>query len=170
MRFLTGTRVAEASQFAQRALGVARANGQRADEAYALRLLGETAALRDPPATGEAETRLREALLLAEQLGMRPLRAHCRMSLGKLYRRAGRPDEARAELNQAVDLYLSMEMGYWLPEAEAELAALGPVDIPHQALSQREREPIAPSPVRRGVGAVGNVVCFRRGRAARPRG
>lgn len=96
-----------------------------ADEAYALRLLGETAALRDPPATGEAETRLREALLLAEQLGMRPLRAHCRMSLGKLYRRAGRPDEARAELNQAVDLYLSMEMGYWLPEAEAELAALG---------------------------------------------
>ena len=44
------------------------------------------------------------------------------LSLGKLYRRAGRDHEARAELNVAIDLYLSMEMTHWLPEAEAELA------------------------------------------------
>jgi hypothetical protein len=55
---------------------------------------------------------------------MRPLQAHTHLSLGRLYRRAGRPHEARAELNVALDLYLSMEMRHWVPEAEAELAGL----------------------------------------------
>ena len=55
---------------------------------------------------------------------MRPLQAHTHLSLGKLYRRAGRNHEARAELNVAIDLYLSMEMTHWVPEAEAELASL----------------------------------------------
>ena len=53
---------------------------------------------------------------------MRPLQAHCHLSLGKLYRRVGRHDEARAELNVAIDLYLTMGVTHWLPEAEAELA------------------------------------------------
>jgi Flp pilus assembly protein TadD len=33
---------------------------------------------------------------------MRPLQAHCHLDLGKLYRRIGRRDEARAELSTAV--------------------------------------------------------------------
>ena len=41
---------------------------------------------------------------------MRLLQAHTHLSLGKLYRRADRPHEARAELNVAIDLYPSMEM------------------------------------------------------------
>ena len=53
---------------------------------------------------------------------MRPLQAHCHLSLGKLYRRVGQLAEARAELNVAIDLYLTMGMTHWLPEAEAELA------------------------------------------------
>lgn len=73
---------------------------------------------------GDAEGYYREGLAIAEDLGMRPLQAHCHRGLGKLYRRAGRPEEARSELNQAIDLYLSMEMRHWLPEAEAELAAV----------------------------------------------
>jgi hypothetical protein len=55
---------------------------------------------------------------------MRPLQAQCRLGLGRLYRRVGRTDEARAALNVAVDLYLSMEMRHWLPVAEAERAAI----------------------------------------------
>ncbi len=53
---------------------------------------------------------------------MGPLQAHAQLSLGKLYRRAGRSHEARTELNDAIDLYLSMEMTHWQPDAEAELA------------------------------------------------
>ena len=53
---------------------------------------------------------------------MRPLQAHCHLGLGKLYRRIGRLDEARAELATAVAMLREMGMAFWLPEAEAELA------------------------------------------------
>ncbi len=43
----------------------------------------------DPPDAEKAESRYRQALTLAEELGMRPLVAHCHLGLGKLYRRTG---------------------------------------------------------------------------------
>jgi len=55
-------------------------------------------------------------------LGKRPLQAHCHLSLGTLYRKIGRPEQARAELSAAIDLYRAMEMSFWLPQAEAALA------------------------------------------------
>jgi len=57
------------------------------------------------------------------EVGMRPVQTHCHLGLGKLYRRTGRPDEARAELATAVAMLREMGMAFWLPEAEAELAA-----------------------------------------------
>jgi hypothetical protein len=39
-----------------------------------------------------------------------------------LYAQVGRPEQARAELSAAVDLYQAMEMTLWLPETEAALA------------------------------------------------
>jgi hypothetical protein len=53
---------------------------------------------------------------------MRPLQAHCHLGLGKLYRRTGRPDAARAALATAVAMLREMGMAFWLPEAERELA------------------------------------------------
>ena len=70
----------------------------------------------------DAEGTYQEALALADELGMRPLQAHCRLGLGKLYRRVGRLDEARAELATAVTMLREMRMAFWLPEADAELA------------------------------------------------
>ena len=58
----------------------------------------------------EAESRYREAQTLAEELRMRPLQAHCRLGLGKLYRRTGRAQEARFELSAAVAMLRAMEM------------------------------------------------------------
>jgi len=52
----------------------------------------------------------------------RPLQAHCHLGLGKLYRRTGRFDEARAELATAVAMLSDMGMAFWLLEAERELA------------------------------------------------
>jgi hypothetical protein len=44
--------------------------------------------------------------------------------LGTLYATIGRPEQARAELDTAIDLYRAMEMTFWLPETEALLAQL----------------------------------------------
>ena len=64
-----------------------------ANEAYALRLLGEIAAQRDPPEVAPAEDYFRQALALAEELGMRPLQAHCHLGLGTLYAKIGRHEQ-----------------------------------------------------------------------------
>jgi hypothetical protein len=52
---------------------------------------------------------------------MRPLQAHCHLGLGKLYRQAGRLDEAQSELQAAIIMLREMGMTFWLPEAEDEL-------------------------------------------------
>ena len=115
-------RLEEAHALAERALALARAHQERGHQAYALRLLGEIAARREPPESDQAGDHYRQALALAEELGMRPLVAHCHLGLGKLYAKLGRRAEARAELSAAVELYRAMEMTFWLPQAEAALA------------------------------------------------
>jgi hypothetical protein len=50
------------------------------------------------------------------------IHAHCHHGFGTLYRHTGRVEPARAELTTAIDLYRSMAMTFWLPEAEAALA------------------------------------------------
>ena len=65
---------------------------------------------------------MQQALALAEELGMRPLQAHCHRGLGTLYARQGQQQQARAALAAAIDLYRDMDMTFWLPQAEAALA------------------------------------------------
>jgi class 3 adenylate cyclase/tetratricopeptide (TPR) repeat protein len=100
----------------------ARAHQERGNQAYALRLLGDIAARREPPEVAQAEVHYQHALALAEALGMRPLQAHCYRGLGTLYATTGQREQARTELSAAVDLYQAMEMTFWLPETEAALA------------------------------------------------
>ena len=95
------------------------------NQAYALRLLGDIAAQRDPPERALAEAYYRAALALAKELGMRPLQAHCHRGLGTLYSRVERLEEARAALSTAIHMYRTMEMSLWLPQAEATLAQIG---------------------------------------------
>jgi tetratricopeptide (TPR) repeat protein len=120
-QMLTG-RLEEAHALAEGALAHARAHQERGHQAYALRLLGEIAVQREPLESDQAGDYYRKALALAEELGMRPLVAHCHLDLGKLYATIGRRVEARAELSAAVELYRAMEMSFWLPQAEAALA------------------------------------------------
>ena len=100
---------------------LARERGQRHYEAWALRLLGEIAARRDP--TERADSHYRDALSFAETLGMRPLVAHCHLGLGKLSRRAGKREQAREQLSTATTMYREMDMRFWLEQAEAEMNA-----------------------------------------------
>ena len=112
----------EAYALAERALALARAHQERGNQAYALRLLGDITARREPPESESAETHYRQALVLAEELGMRPLQAHCHLGLGTLYVQTGRPEPALAALSAAIALYRAMDMTFWLPRAEAVLA------------------------------------------------
>jgi tetratricopeptide (TPR) repeat protein len=123
--YLRAGRLDEASTQAQRALEFARGHQERGHEAYALRLLGEIHARQDPPKVEPAEAHYQQALPLAEELGMRPLQAHCHRSLGTLYSQVERLEEARVALSAAIHMYRTMEMTFWLPQAEAALAQTG---------------------------------------------
>jgi tetratricopeptide (TPR) repeat protein len=114
-------RLEEAHTLAERALALASGHQERGHQAYALHLLGEIAARRDPPEVDKAEAYYRQALALATELGMRPLQAHCHRGLGTLYAKIGRQEEAHAELSTAIERYRAMEMTFWLPDAEAAL-------------------------------------------------
>jgi predicted ATPase len=84
-------------------------------------LLGDIAAHRDPSASEQAEAYYQQALTLTEELGMRPLQAHCHRSLGTLYAKTGQREQGHAELSIAIELYKAMDMTFWLPQAEAAL-------------------------------------------------
>jgi class 3 adenylate cyclase/tetratricopeptide (TPR) repeat protein len=123
--YLLAGRREEAKQVASRGLSLAREKKERGYEAWALRLLGEIAAREDPPDVEEAEDHYRKALALAEELGMRPLTAHCHLGLGGLYRRTGKREQAKEHFTTATSMMREMEMGLWLEKAEAELKELG---------------------------------------------
>ena len=106
----------------RQALDLARQQKERGDEALALHQLGAVHAHADPPDVAQAEAHYQQALALAEELGMRPLVAHCHLGLGRLYHQTGQREQARAALTTAIDLYRAMDMTFWLPQAEAALA------------------------------------------------
>ena len=112
----------EAGQHAHQALDLARQQKERGEEALALHQLGVVHARATPLDAALAEAYYQQALALAEELGMRPLQAHCHHGLGMLYSQTGRCEEARAALTTAIDLYRAMDMTFWLPQAEAALA------------------------------------------------
>ncbi|HEY7365993.1 MAG TPA: adenylate/guanylate cyclase domain-containing protein [Methylomirabilota bacterium] len=110
-------RLDEAQDLGQRAIeAVPEHLGIRA---HALHLLGDIAT---HPARCDAEggqAHYRRALALAEPRGMRPLVAHCHLGLGKLFRRTGKPDQAREHFTTAATMYRDMDMRFWLEQADA---------------------------------------------------
>ena len=63
--------------------------------------------------------------MLADELGMRPLVAHCHLALGKLYRRTGQRERAHEHLGTATAMYREMDMPFWLEQAEQEMRGAG---------------------------------------------
>ena len=120
--YLHAGRLEEASQFGQRTLELVSASQERGLQAGVLRLLGEIAIKSRPVDIDTVESHYQQALSLAEELGMRPLQAHCHRGLGILYSHTGHSDRARVELAAALDMYQNMDMTFWLPATEAALA------------------------------------------------
>jgi tetratricopeptide (TPR) repeat protein len=118
--YLTAGQLEEAADLAAWAVAQTRHLRAAGFLADSLRLSGDIAlAAGDAHALGYYQ----EALTLASPRAMRPVIAQCHLGIGKLYRRDGRQAEARTELTTAVALLREMKMAYWLPAAEAELAA-----------------------------------------------
>jgi tetratricopeptide (TPR) repeat protein len=112
----------KAQPLAEQALMFAREHQERGNQAYALRLLGDIAARRDHSEGESAEAYYHQALDLAEELGLRPLQAHCHRGLGQLYAATGQQEPARRALSTALEMYRAMGMTFWLPQTEAALA------------------------------------------------
>ncbi len=110
---------------AQRALDLSLSHKERGHQAWVLRLLGEVAALAEPPAVGEAGVYFGKALALAEELEMRPLQARVHLGLGRLLRLTGDRDRAEDHLATALGLLHEMDMRFWLSRATEELLHLG---------------------------------------------
>ena len=115
---LSGRR-AEAEAHAERALKISRDRRERGAEGWALRLTGEIALAAGRAESAAAVSAFRAAIAIAEELGMRPLLAHCNFGLGQLHRREGEREAARTHLTAALRLYRDMDMRHWLPQAEA---------------------------------------------------
>ena len=122
--YLLAGRIDEAGQHACQALVLARELKARGHEAQALFQLGDVHANASPPEVQQAEAHYRQALALTDELGMRPLMAHCHLGLGTLYSKIGWRQQAHTEFSTAIQLYRSMDMTFWLPQAEAALAQM----------------------------------------------
>ena len=120
--YLLAGRLEDAHARATQAVDLARQYQQRGAQAWALWILGENTARQAFPESEPAASHYRQALSLAEELGMRPLQAHCHRGLGTLYAQIDQPEQARTELSTAIELYRAMAMPFWLQETEALLA------------------------------------------------
>jgi tetratricopeptide (TPR) repeat protein len=115
-------RLDDARRLAERALKGSPSHPGYA--AQALHLLGDIATHADRFDAERGEDHYRQALALAEPRGMRPLVAHCRVGLGKLFRRTGKVEQAHEHLTTATRMYREMDMRFYLEQAEAESRAL----------------------------------------------
>jgi transcriptional regulator with AAA-type ATPase domain/tetratricopeptide (TPR) repeat protein len=118
-------RPADASRVTSRALALARERKQRSEQALCHRLEAEVTMRVEPLDPDAAERQYREALVLATELGMRPLVAHCHLGLGTLANRTGDLGDARKHLTTATAMYREMGMDFWLKKAEAALDGIG---------------------------------------------
>jgi tetratricopeptide (TPR) repeat protein len=120
--YLLAGHLEDAHRRVTQAVDLARQYQQRGQQAWALWLLDESMARQASPENEPAADHYRQAL--ADELGMRPLQAHCHLGLGTLYHKIGRQEEAKAALSTALALYRAMKMTFWQTRAEAALAPM----------------------------------------------
>jgi tetratricopeptide (TPR) repeat protein len=117
--YLMAGRVTDALMLARRGLERTRRAIRRGFEAWALRLVADASSHGDSSEMAAAADHYHRALDLAQQLGMRPLVAHCHLGLGTLYQ--GTSDQAKAAEHRqtATTMYREMGMVFWLEKAKA---------------------------------------------------
>jgi tetratricopeptide (TPR) repeat protein len=122
--YLLAGRLDEATAKAELGLELSQKYQERGREAWILRLMGEIERTRVPLDVNRAASYYRRALVQAEQLGMRPLSAHCHLAIGEIHARSPQTNKAVAEIITAMDLYRSMDMNSGTRKAEAALKSI----------------------------------------------
>jgi class 3 adenylate cyclase/tetratricopeptide (TPR) repeat protein len=119
--YLAAGRPAEAAVHVDKGLSMVTERRARGYRAPLLRLQAELLLRQPSSSADEAGDRLREALALATELGMRPEIARCQLSLARLHRRIGDRAAGTEHLAAAVALYRQLGAPFWAERAEAEL-------------------------------------------------
>jgi class 3 adenylate cyclase len=102
------------------ALDFACRQGERGNEAHALRVLGTIAARSTSSKTMDAETAFGNGIRLADELEMRPVSALCHAGLGAVLHRSGHAAEASHHLRTAVTLVEAMRAPALLEHAQRD--------------------------------------------------
>jgi tetratricopeptide (TPR) repeat protein len=122
--YLLAGRREDAHAAAHQALELARRYHEKGPEAWAFYLLAASEDVSGAAGMEEARLGYLAALRQSEELGMRPLSAHCRLGFGQLHATLGDARSAREYLEQALALYRDMSMQHWPEQAEEALRAL----------------------------------------------
>jgi tetratricopeptide (TPR) repeat protein len=122
--YLLAGRTEDSSTAAARGLDLARRWGDRAQEAHALRILGEISMHREVSDQDQAIALYERAMSLAESLAMRPLVARIHLGLGLIHVHSGDRDKALDDLTTAAAGFRDMEMASWLIRTEVEVSRL----------------------------------------------
>jgi tetratricopeptide (TPR) repeat protein len=117
---LLANRVDDAKVLLDRFEDEARAAEQPVINAWIPRIRAEIALRRNPTDLGEAMAYYHRALEQGGLFGLRPNIAHCHLALSRLYRRAGKLQEAQEHLTSATTMYREMDMQFWLEQAAVE--------------------------------------------------
>jgi hypothetical protein len=113
----------EAERLAAEALQLAVQQGERGNEVYARHLLAEIHAARGTNLPSTIEQEYVDTIMLAVELGMRPLAARCRAGLGLLLRRMGRRTDSESYLDTAAQMFREMAMRFWLDKLDTDRAS-----------------------------------------------
>jgi tetratricopeptide (TPR) repeat protein len=122
--YMLADRLDEAEEFARRGLELVGESRDKGTQAWLLGILGDLSTRRNPSDTKDAEANYTQALLLAQELAMRPLQAHCHLGLANVYGKMKNSARARSELLSAAELYRAMSMQFWLSKTESALGDL----------------------------------------------
>ncbi|CAB5131627.1 Adenylate cyclase (EC / Guanylate cyclase (EC [Olavius algarvensis associated proteobacterium Delta 3] len=116
--------IRDAAEACDKAVRLLEQNGERCFGAWALFTHAKIQSEQNRNRVETAEHAFWDAMKSAKELKMKPLMAHCHLELGRLYLRATR-EGARKEFEHAIDIYRSLRMRFWLPEAEELLRRTG---------------------------------------------
>ena len=122
--FRLNGQVAKAFETAEEALRIFRQTEERCFGAWTLLVMAKIQTEMGSEQIEQARQSYRQAIDLAVKLKMRPLLAHCSLELGRFYMRIAEFEKARLELQKAIDLFRSLGMRFWQPEAEALLGEI----------------------------------------------
>jgi class 3 adenylate cyclase/tetratricopeptide (TPR) repeat protein len=122
--YLFAGRTDEAETLARRGLELAAESKDKGSHAWIMVILADVTVRRRPLNVEKAEADYGTAFALAQELGMRPLQAHCHMGIGNLHAQVQNVARARSELHTAIDIYKTLSMPYWLSKAEDALSKL----------------------------------------------